>query len=59
MQVERISGSRLTAGDTILIGEDMKTVSKADVIGYARDTVSRVLFPKWHCGRIVGFVPQI
>lgn len=65
---ETIHASELNIGDTIIMDNKSYTVGKDAVkVGFFGTTVrglkatkvTRVLFPKWYKGEIVGFFPQI
>lgn len=66
-KTEQVSPRTLAIGDTIVLNGQMITVGKGTVKsgfmgvlvdGWQMQNVTRVLFPKWHRGCLVGWVAQ-
>jgi hypothetical protein len=68
MQTKTIHPADLNRGDTVLINGEMHTVGSNTVKvgffgtlvrGIRMDSIEQVLFPKWYCGKLVAWVPQV
>lgn len=69
LKSETILTSKLKVGDTVFINGGLQTIGKnnlkfCDFLGWRFNGVrakkiERVLFPKWYCGKIIKYQPQI
>jgi len=68
-KTETVKIENISAGDTVLINGEMRTVGNQhikhnELFGYTifgepLRNVERVLFRKWYCGEVVAWLPQI